>query len=634
VAVSRRSEDLSASGNTSPPPRRLGNYLLLERLSHGGMGDVWLARQSRASGIEKFLVVKTVRAILDEDSEVKQRFLDEARTVVQLSHSNICSVLEVGETEDEHFLVMDLIAGFDLREVFLRTTAEGGVGEAIAVQIVAEILDALDYAHRLTDVSTGEPLHLVHRDVSLHNAMLTLEGEVKLIDFGLARSTLKKLQTQTGIVLGKIAYMSSEQARGENVDGRTDQFSAAVVFYELLTGERYYGDRPQSFITEHVGTGDYRPTRIATLAPPLRAVVERALSPNVADRFPSASAMRKALVAARAAPAADSEDIRALLARFFPDANENHRARMARASELAREANISLVETEPSRRAAPSTLAEPVSASTTSEEERSKSNSNPTLADIALPPAATTIADEPSLIQPPATTVAVRERATPAPTTRVLLALAVLVAVAAVAVLQLRPEGKPRASEPVALPPTSPVVVEREPNTTPSNATPPNATLSNATPSNASPSNASPPLAPPRPTTPATTATTTTPAKSEAAVPTIADDAEVPLEPVPAETTPRHSHRSASAPRVVAEKKASAAAVEPVTAAPKRPPLPTSPPAALPALVRVLEASCIGVVSCASGIHARFVAANQEDVAAVRDVRAAAERCFDECRSR
>ena len=212
-------------------PIVFGNYLLLQAFARGGMGEVYLAKSGAILGAEKYCVVKKLRPELMKDREYVARFIDEARIVVQLSHANICQVFDVGRVADEYYLAMEYVSGRDVRSLLVRAVEQGLVlDEASILQLIAETLSALDYAHRRT-TATGESLHLVHRDVSPQNVMVSFEGDVKLIDFGLASSRLKVERTQPNIVMGKMAYMAPEQARGDKINLRADVFAAGVILY-------------------------------------------------------------------------------------------------------------------------------------------------------------------------------------------------------------------------------------------------------------------------------------------------------------------------------------------------------------------------------------------------------------------
>ncbi|HEY1098774.1 MAG TPA: serine/threonine-protein kinase, partial [Myxococcota bacterium] len=301
-------------------PRWFGDYVLLKRLGHGGMGQVFLARSPGLHGIDRLCVIKTLRAQWTNDREYVARFVDEARVVVQLNHRNICPVFDVGQHHNTYYLAMDLVPGRDLQAVLQRTTHLGvNVGVDVALQIVAEVVDALDAAHRLTHLDDDTPLNLVHRDVSPHNVLVSFDGEVKLIDFGLAHSALKNEHTEPGVVLGKLAYMAPEHARGDVVDRRADLFAVGVILYELLVGDRFWAGLSVTEIWQQVGSGQHRPPRLAHLDTDVRALIERAIAANPADRFASGAEMRKAIVAAQIARGivADAADVRALMERLF-----------------------------------------------------------------------------------------------------------------------------------------------------------------------------------------------------------------------------------------------------------------------------------------------------------------------------
>ena len=277
-------------------PRPFGQYLLLDNFARGGMGEVYLAKSDALTGLERYCVLKKLRAELTRDREYVTRFIDEARVVVTLSHANICQVFDVGRVAEEYYLAMEYISGRDVRTVQDRACQSGGaLPPATALHLVCETLEALDYAHRRSHPLTGEPLNLVHRDVSPQNILVSYEGEVKLIDFGLAVSKLKVERTQPNVVMGKMAYMAPEHARGDHVDARADLFACGVLAYELLSGERFYQGMSASEIWQVAGKGSFRPRRWAALDAELAGYLGKALHPDPQQRFATCGALREVL---------------------------------------------------------------------------------------------------------------------------------------------------------------------------------------------------------------------------------------------------------------------------------------------------------------------------------------------------
>ena len=224
------------------PPQtvQFGKYELLERVNIGGMAEVWKARLSGVEGFEKILAVKRILPNIAEDSEFVSMFIDEAKIAVQLTHANIAQIQDLGKIDDSYFIAMEYVPGRDLRALFDRARKKRQhVPVLLAGYCIARVCDALDYAHRKKDAQ-GRDLRIVHRDVSPQNILVSYEGEVKLVDFGIAKAANKAQQTQAGILKGKFAYMSPEQVRGAPLDGRSDVFALGTVFYELLTGERLF----------------------------------------------------------------------------------------------------------------------------------------------------------------------------------------------------------------------------------------------------------------------------------------------------------------------------------------------------------------------------------------------------------
>src|SRR5262245_27446195 len=222
-------------GGVSPAgfPRQFDSYVLLKPLARGGMGQLYLALAG-TPGLEKLCVVKQVAPEIVAPENAR-RFRDEAMVALRLSHGNLVSVFDAGLQGDRIFLAMDYVDGRDLHHVWNRCAeVRTPFPVDIAVYVVKELCRGLGYAHAFED------LHLVHRDVSPGNVLLSFSGEVKLTDFGLATSTLKIERTAPGIIYGKISYLAPEQARREALDGRTDIYAAGILLWEMLTGRQLF----------------------------------------------------------------------------------------------------------------------------------------------------------------------------------------------------------------------------------------------------------------------------------------------------------------------------------------------------------------------------------------------------------
>jgi len=302
-------------------PRKFGPYVLLKPLARGGMGALYLALTGERS-MQKLCVIKTALHHL-ADKGYLQRFRDEAKVVVRLSHGNLVSVFDAGQIQGELFLAMDFVDGKDLRAVWNRCAQKGiAFPVDVAVHITKELLRGLGYAHSFGDLS------LVHRDVSPPNLLLSYSGEVKLTDFGLASSTLKLEKTAPGVVYGKVSYMAPEQARGEPLDGRTDLYAAGVMLWELLTGRQLF---PASTGIAGLGGEDDLLERVRNpkvpapssktgrVPPELDAIVIKALCADPAGRFQSGEEFRTALAGflAKTSPSTDGEHVAAFLRRLF-----------------------------------------------------------------------------------------------------------------------------------------------------------------------------------------------------------------------------------------------------------------------------------------------------------------------------
>ncbi len=310
-------------------PRDFGGYLLLKPIAQGGMGAVHLAKQG--GGTERECVVKTLRSIHTDSPEHLRRFLDEARVVQRLEHRNICRTSDVGVVGSTPYLVMDWVSGRDVRAVQGAMADNSRVKvqtHSFALHVVQRVLRALEYANQLEDERTLEQLRIVHRDVSPQNVMVSFGGEVKLIDFGLAASTMKTEHTARGSIMGKLAYMAPEQLREEPLDGRCDLFACGVMLYELFCSERYYSGLTQDEMWECVAYGGHTPAQLPTLPEPMRVVVEKACAHRKEDRYKTCGEFAKVLtgLAESASNRIDRDQIAKMMERLFPHGDREEAA--------------------------------------------------------------------------------------------------------------------------------------------------------------------------------------------------------------------------------------------------------------------------------------------------------------------
>jgi serine/threonine-protein kinase len=276
---------------------RLGTYELIRPLAQGGMADIYLARRVGPGQFERHVAVKVLNRGRAGDVEACAMFLDEARLVAMLNHHNIASVLEVDVVDGKHYLAMEYVHGADLREVLAAAQRTGTrLPLEASVSIVCAAAAGLDHAHRRTGPD-GQPLKLVHRDVSLSNIMVGHDGSVKVVDFGIATTTIASVHTLPGVVRGKASYMSPEQCLGDKVDHRADVFALGVVLYELTTGARCFHGKTDFDRMLAVVRGDYiAPSDLMASYPAgLEAVIRTALAPSPERRFQSAAALVEAL---------------------------------------------------------------------------------------------------------------------------------------------------------------------------------------------------------------------------------------------------------------------------------------------------------------------------------------------------
>jgi len=305
----------------------------LTRLATGGMAEIWLARELGAAGFERFVVVKRLLPHLAHDRHVVDMFASEARFVARLAHPNVVQIHELGQDEQGYFLVMEYVEGCSVRELTGAVRKAGNVlAPDIGVCIVEQALRGVHAAHELTDPS-GKPLGLVHRDISPHNLMISPQGDVKLLDFGIAKATEAAEATQTGSLKGKYGYMAPEQCRAMPLDRRSDVFATGIVLWELLVGERLFDRGSEYDSLQAIVSGDVRPPSEARpdLPRELDAVVMKALANDLVARWQTADELRRALrAAAEAAGLRPSRDALAATVAELLGERLEQRARLLR----------------------------------------------------------------------------------------------------------------------------------------------------------------------------------------------------------------------------------------------------------------------------------------------------------------
>jgi eukaryotic-like serine/threonine-protein kinase len=271
-------------------PRPFGKYYLLERVNVGGMAEVFKAKSFGSDGFERIVAIKRILPNIAEDPEFIVMFKDEAKISVQLNHPNIAQITDLNKVDDLYYIAMEYVMGKDLRTIFERCkTDRKAMSIAQACFIMMKVCEGLDYAHHKRDVN-GNELGIVHRDISPQNVIASNEGDVKIIDFGIAKAAGKASKTQAGILKGKFGYMSPEQVRGLPLDKRSDIFSLGIVLYEQLTGERLFVGESDFSTLEKVRNVEILPpsTYNRKIPEQLEGIVLKALAKDVEDRYQTA----------------------------------------------------------------------------------------------------------------------------------------------------------------------------------------------------------------------------------------------------------------------------------------------------------------------------------------------------------
>jgi serine/threonine-protein kinase len=311
------SDGLSALELPEGFPQVFGKYVLVRPMARGGMGELFIAAAGETGGFEKLCVVKKVLHSL-EDGAVHRRFLDEAKVVVRLNHANLVQVFDAGKVNEEYYLAMELVEGKDLRAVWNRCAQlHRRIPVDIAIFVIREVLRGLHYVH------DAMGLDLVHRDISPPNVLVGYRGDVKLTDFGLAKSSIKREMTSPGVVFGRYSYLSPEQAKGLPADRRTDIYACAIVLWELLTGRQLFpsGGRSHTEALDAVRNPKAQPpsSLVPGIPEGLDEIVLRGLARDREDRYQDAGDFRAALsdILAKNFPTADADRVSEFMRDIF-----------------------------------------------------------------------------------------------------------------------------------------------------------------------------------------------------------------------------------------------------------------------------------------------------------------------------
>src|SRR5215813_3368198 len=277
---------------------QFGPYLVYERLGVGGMATVHRALERGIEGFERIVALKRLLPHLAADASFIKSFVREAKLASLLNHVNI---VQLGRVATQYFISMEYIDGRDIRRILRHARKVSGPPPIhVTVGLLLQLCEALDYAHHKAD-DAGHPMGLVHRDVSPSNVLVTHAGQVKVIDFGIAKAQSAQLRTQTGRVKGKLAYMAPEALAGKDLDARSDLFAVGVIAHELLTARPLFASKNEYQTLMKIQRGEIVPpsTYNQTCPPELDAIVLRALARDPDERFPSASDLRDELLAMR-----------------------------------------------------------------------------------------------------------------------------------------------------------------------------------------------------------------------------------------------------------------------------------------------------------------------------------------------
>ena len=273
-------------------PKQFGKYQLLDRIAVGGMAELFRAKLTGAQGFEKLIAIKMILPNLSAEENLVTSFIDEAKLAALLHNENIIQIYDFGSMDDQYFIAMEYLFGKDLRAI-IRAAREKdlALGMENILYIMSRICAGLDYSHNLKDLQ-GKPLNIIHRDINPQNILMTYEGQIKIIDFGIAKAASHNNQTRENLIKGKLAYMSPEQANGQQIDHRSDIFSTGIILYELLAARRMFTGETMHVLSL-VREAQYDPPEevIPDLPTKLNSILRRALEKDPDDRYQNAGEM-------------------------------------------------------------------------------------------------------------------------------------------------------------------------------------------------------------------------------------------------------------------------------------------------------------------------------------------------------
>lgn len=271
---------------TSFQARQLGKYIILDQLAVGGMAELFRAMITSVQGFEKLIAIKKILPHLAGEEDLVGSFIDEAKLAALLHHQNIVQIYDFGRLEETYFIAMEYLLGKDCRSICGKAIEKNiPIDRPNALFIVSRICAGLDYAHKLKDFQ-GKALNIIHRDISPQNILVTYEGDVKIVDFGIAKAASQNTHTQMGMIKGKIAYMSPEQAMGKSIDHRSDIFSCGIILYELITGKRMFSGDTMHILSKIRDVDYVKPEELQSDLPgKLLEVFDRALQKEPEDRY-------------------------------------------------------------------------------------------------------------------------------------------------------------------------------------------------------------------------------------------------------------------------------------------------------------------------------------------------------------